>query len=166
MSDATTRLALPLLQPGQAQKELFHNEALTLIDLAIQPVVEDVLLDTPPAAPAPGQCWIVGTSPSGAWAGAPQALAGWTEGGWRFVPARSGAIVWNAKDATLYQYLDGNWQRAAARVSGVIVNGKQVVGTQGVAISQPTGGSVIDSQSRTAINAILGALQQHGLIAG
>ena len=32
MTDATPRFALPLLAAGQAQKELFHNEALTLPD--------------------------------------------------------------------------------------------------------------------------------------
>lgn len=37
MNDQTTvRLSLPLLQVGQAQKELSHNEALTLLDFAVQ----------------------------------------------------------------------------------------------------------------------------------
>ena len=36
MSDATARLALPFIAPGQAQKELFHNEALTRIDALLQ----------------------------------------------------------------------------------------------------------------------------------
>lgn len=35
----TPRLALPLLQPGQAQKEMYHNEALARLDLAVQPAV-------------------------------------------------------------------------------------------------------------------------------
>lgn len=64
MSDETSvRLGLPLLQTGQAQKEMTHNEALTLLDFAVQPVVEAVGVDTPPAAPAPGACWVVGPTP-------------------------------------------------------------------------------------------------------
>ncbi|HLZ79899.1 MAG TPA: hypothetical protein VKQ09_11235 [Sphingomonas sp.] len=39
MSDATTRFALPLIAPGQAQKELFHNEALARVDALLQPSV-------------------------------------------------------------------------------------------------------------------------------
>ena len=35
MSDTTARLRLPTLRAGQAQKELTHNEALTLLDLAV-----------------------------------------------------------------------------------------------------------------------------------
>lgn len=34
--ETTARLGLPLLAPGQAQKELFHNEALALVDAATQ----------------------------------------------------------------------------------------------------------------------------------
>ncbi|MFX4817188.1 DUF2793 domain-containing protein, partial [Acinetobacter baumannii] len=60
MAETTSRLALPLLAAGQAQKEMFHNEALALIDLALAAAVESVGLNTPPATPEDGQCWIVG----------------------------------------------------------------------------------------------------------
>ena len=57
MSDETTaRLGLPFLQAGQGQKELTHNEALAMLDIAVQPVVLEVGLATPPATPLPGQC--------------------------------------------------------------------------------------------------------------
>ncbi len=85
MSDATARFALPFIAAGQAQKEVFHNEALTRVDVLLQPVVEAVGLDAPPASPATGQCWVVGAAPTGAWAGQAQSIAAWTEGGWRFV---------------------------------------------------------------------------------
>lgn len=55
MTDTTPRLALPMLQPGQAQKEMFHNEALALLDLATQAVVEAVGVDAPPGDPVPGR---------------------------------------------------------------------------------------------------------------
>ncbi|MEG8028176.1 DUF2793 domain-containing protein [Sphingomonas aerolata] len=70
MTDETSaRTGLPLLQPGQAQKEMGHNEALALIDLLLQPTVVTVGLNVPPAAPAPGACWIVGAAPTGDWGG-------------------------------------------------------------------------------------------------
>jgi hypothetical protein len=45
------------------------------------------------------------------------------------------------------------------------VDGVKVVGSQQAAVSDPTGGSTIDAQARTAINGILAALRGHGLIA-
>lgn len=45
------------------------------------------------------------------------------------------------------------------------VDGVKVVGAQEGAITDPTGGSTIDSQARTAIGSILSALRAHGLIA-
>jgi hypothetical protein len=44
------------------------------------------------------------------------------------------------------------------------VNGTQVVGPQGAAVTDPTGGLVIDAEARTAIIAINDRLQAHGLI--
>ena len=40
MTERSARFALPLLQPGQAQKEVFHNEALTAVALLIEAAVE------------------------------------------------------------------------------------------------------------------------------
>lgn len=45
------------------------------------------------------------------------------------------------------------------------VNGMRVVTDQQGAITDPTGGSTIDTQARTAIAAILTALRAHGLVA-
>ena len=77
---ATSRLALPLLAAGQAQKEMSHNEALTLLDLAVHGSVIAAGTQVPPASVLPGQCWIVGDAPEGDWAGYGNAVAGWTEG--------------------------------------------------------------------------------------
>jgi hypothetical protein len=52
MSDDSS--ALPLVQPGQAQKEMVHNEAIARIDLIVQAVAL-ASLDTPPTAPESGQ---------------------------------------------------------------------------------------------------------------
>ena len=167
MSDETTaRLALPFLQSGQAQKELTHNEALALLDIAVQPIVEAVGTTTPPAAPLPGQCWILGAVPTGAWAGNGYALAGWTGGGWRFVQAMDGMCAWNRNDMTTTRFVAGQWEIGTERVRRVSIGGVQVVTARQPAIAAPSGGSVIDASARAAINNIIAALQQHGLISG
>ncbi|WP_420140894.1 DUF2793 domain-containing protein [Sphingomonas sp.] len=97
MTETTPRLMLPLLAAGQAQKEVTHNEALTLLDMLVQPVVEASGIDVPPVAPQPGQIWIVGGAASGAWAGHADHLAGWSGGGWRFVtpqPGMTACAMW------------------------------------------------------------------------
>jgi hypothetical protein len=48
---------------------------------------------------------------------------------------------------------------------GVYINGEQVLAGRQSAISAPTGGGTVDSEARTAINAIRTALQNHGLTA-
>jgi hypothetical protein len=165
MSDATPRLALPFLSPGQAQKELFHNEALSRIDALLQPAVEAVAVNDPPSAPVPGQCWIVGAAPTGAWAGQPGALASWTEGGWRFVTGRAGMILWSNSDS-LFVWFDGvAWRTGDVVARRVVVGGHQVVSVQQSPIANPAGGTVSDAESRSAIVAILTALRNHGLVA-
>ncbi len=42
MNERTSRLSLPLLHASQAQKEMTHNEALTLIDLLLHGCVAGV----------------------------------------------------------------------------------------------------------------------------
>lgn len=165
MTDATARLALPFIASGQAQKELFHNEALVRIDALLQPAVESLMIDNPPSAPTPGQCWIVGESPSGAWAGQASALAVWTDGGWRFVAPRSGMTVWSLSDDVVASFDGAAWAIGEIRGRRILVDGVAVVGTQQSAIADPVGGSAPDSEARAAIFAVLTALRTHGLIA-
>ena len=90
MTERSVRFALPLLQPGQAQKEVFHNEAVVAVDLLLHAAVEGPPAADPPPAPEAGQCWIVGEDATGAWAGHDDRIAAWTSAGWRFVTPRSG----------------------------------------------------------------------------
>lgn len=163
MTDMTTaRLSLPLLQPGQAQKEMSHNEALTLIDLGVQAAAQG-MADTPPADPAPGACWIVGTAPTGAWAGHAGAVAGWTAGGWRFVAAREGMRLWIDTERGFALHRSGEWRFGEAH-GKVFVEGIQTVGKRLSAIMEPNGGEVVDGPARAAIVAVLEAMRDHGLI--
>lgn len=164
MGLTSDRLRLPLLAVAQAQKEMTHNEALALADLVIQPVVEAIGVTSPPAAPLPGQCWIVGAGATGAWAGHGHALAGWTAGGWRFVEAFDGFAVWSRADECNAHFAEGDWVVGALRGRRVLVNGEQVVGARQPAIPVPSGGGTIDAEARATLATVLAALQFHGLI--
>ena len=164
MTDSTARFALPLLQAGQAQKELYHNDALALIDLAVAAGVVSIGLNTPPSAPATGACWIIGASPSGAWAGAANALAGWTGGGWRFVVPPVGMTVWSEADQVFARFTATGWAVGELVCAKVVIGGHQVLGARRGAIDSPSGGSTVDVAARTAIDAVLAVLRGHGLV--
>lgn len=159
----TDRLKLPLLTAAQAQKELTHNEALALADLAIQAVVQSVAPATVPTTPGLGQCWIVGNAPVGAWAGQAGKLAGWTSGGWRFLAPFEGMQVWNIVDNVVVRREGANWLSGVMTASGLKIGGIQVVGPQRPRVISPTGGTTVDTQARSAIAALLAGLEAHGL---
>jgi hypothetical protein len=165
MADSTDRLQFPFIIQGQAQKELTHNEALTRADIAIQSVVVAVGVTIVPVAPLLGQCWIVGAGATGVWAGQEGALAGWTSGGWRFVTPFEGMAVWSLADQKWVQRTSTAWAVGAANAASYAINGTTVVKSQRAPIANPVGGTVIDSESRIALEAILTALRGHGLIA-
>lgn len=164
MTERSARFALPLLQPGQAQKEAFHNDALTAIDLLLEAAVEGAPTATPPATPQIGQCWIVGEAAADAWAGQVTRLAAWTAGGWRFLQPQPGTRAWN-KAAGLWLYWNGSaWSDGSLPAAGIVIEGQQVVGPRQSIISSPSGGTTIDAEARAALASVIVALQTHGLI--
>ena len=164
MTDLSARFALPLLQPGQAQKEIFHNEALDRIDVALHPAVMTGALNAAPSAPVPGQAWIVGDSPVGAWTGHAGQIAAWTSGGWRFVAPLPGMLLWIV-DLARWAWHDGiTWQFGGLPTAGISVGGKPVVGARRAAIADPAGGASPDPVARSTLVSILATLRAHGLI--
>ena len=161
----TSRWALPLLEAGQAQKEITHNEALARLDLLAQASVVAVALSTPPASVAVGQCWVVGAAPSGAWSGRTGALAGWTAGGWRFVAPCEGMSVWSVADGCTATFVGGQWRLGLVAGAGVEIGGVRVLGSRQPAIAAPAGGTTVDAQARAVLEQVLAALKAHGLIA-
>lgn len=162
--EITPRWALPMLFAGQAQKEMFHNEALVLIDALLHGRVESADVASPPGTPAAGQCWIVAAGASGAWTGQVGAIACWSGGGWRFLPSRAGLRV-DVADRGHALFHDGTqWRDAALRTDGLYLNDERIVTTRRAAIADVAGGTVIDTQARSTIGDILSALRQHGLI--
>ncbi|GAA4809305.1 hypothetical protein GCM10023232_00370 [Sphingosinicella ginsenosidimutans] len=164
MSDASPRFSLPFLLPGQAQKEMFHNEALLTLDSIVHPVVEDGPSAAPPSAPAEGETWIVAGGATGAWAGQEDAIATWSAGGWRFTAPLPGLLAWN-RAAGLWLHWDGaNWSDGRLPAAALVIDGDQVVGPRQPAIASPSGGTTIDAEARSAIDALIATLMSHGLI--
>lgn len=161
MTEQSARFALPHIMAGQAQKEVWHNEALTLIDAALHPVAETIGVNTPPGAPALGECHIVGSAPTGVWSGKAAKLAAWTAGGWRFIAPVKGMRVWHAADDVYARWDGAAWQQGVVAANAVHVGGVQVVGARQGAIASLVG----TNDMRDAINAMLAALRAHGLIA-
>lgn len=165
MTGTSDRFGLPLLQAGQAQKELTHNEALALIDMLLHPRVESAMLTAPPSGAAVGQCWIVASTATAEWSGYDGHLVCLTSGGWRLVAPRAGMRVSTADDGLTRTHDGSAWTLDAVRPDGFYAGGIRVVGARASAIVDPAGGSVVDAEARTVVGQILSAMRGHGLIA-
>ena len=163
MSETSPRFDLPFIVPGQAQKELFHNEALLRVDAALHSAAETAPLAAPPANPLPGQSWIVAPTASDEWSGNDNRLANWTESGWRFVDPVEGMVVWNKADRLPLRWSGGAWSGGEVDCSAVRIGGVQVVGSRQPAVPSPSGGTVIDAEARAALAAVIATLMSHGL---
>ena len=128
---------------GQAQKEGFVNEIAARLDALVFIAVE-AESNTPPANAIEGQSWLVGIAPGGAWAGYAGKIASFQSGNWIFTQPILGMRIYNKSLGQEVLFRNG-WN-AAARPP------------------VPSGGTTIDSESRAAIAAIIGALVAAGIV--
>lgn len=112
-------LGVPFLAAQQQQPEVLHNAALLLLQSTLYGVID--VTGTPPASPADGDTYIVGTSPTGAWLARENCIACYY-GGWRFLPDRSddgsiltpsaqheGMRVFNKAAGTTFRWSGSAW---------------------------------------------------------
>ena len=142
-TSASPRHGLPLLFAGQSQKEVFVNEAHALTDALLHAAIEGEA-DAPPPAPEPGETWLVGDAPTGAWDGHAGELASYQAGTWIFATLRDGMRAFDKAAGQDIRYRDG-WQRA-------------------VAAAVPTGGTTVDAEARAAIGGLIAALIAGGIL--
>ena len=111
MSESSPVLALPLIQPAQAQKHVTHNEALRILDAVTQLTVLSHDRSTPPDSPAVGERHIVGPAATGAWAGQDASVALFDGNGWQFFAPGAG---WRADlaDGRQLRHDGSGWQVA------------------------------------------------------
>jgi hypothetical protein len=113
----SANLGLPFLEAGQAQKHVTHNEALRILDAVTQLAVIDVR-NAPPDTPEEGARHIVGSGPSGAFAGHANHVAAFQDGAWMFLPPRTGWRAWNADEEALLVWTGSEWTGFSAGGGG------------------------------------------------
>ncbi|MCK0151955.1 DUF2793 domain-containing protein [Marivita sp. S6314] len=112
MSQHSSLLSLPYIQPAQAQKHVTHNEALQMLDALVQLSVESRALTAPPSTPADGARYIVAAGATGDWAGQEFAIALNAGGGWLFLTPNVGWRAWVADEGTEVIWQGALWQVA------------------------------------------------------
>jgi hypothetical protein len=160
----TPRLGLPFLSAGQAQKEIYHNEALQSLDTLVAGAVEEPPRADPPTSPAVGACYIVAGGAVGEWTGGDGRVAAFTSAGWRLIPPLEGMTVYVRSSSVWATYRAGAWELGQVRGSSLVLAGQQVVGSRAAAIASASGGTTVDSEARAVVDQILAAMRQHGLI--
>lgn len=90
----SARHKLPLIFPGQVQKEFFVNEAHALVDALLHPVVLGTI-SSPPAEAENGDCWIVGGEATGEQSGSSGMLACRQAGTWLLAAPCDGLRVFD-----------------------------------------------------------------------
>jgi hypothetical protein len=139
----TPSYALPLLFSGQAAKEFYVNEAHSLTDALLHPACEREAADPPPA-PGEGEAWLVAAAATGAWAGHDAKLASYQAGNWLFVSPKDGMRLFDKSSGQLLLF-SGGWKRATAP-------------------AEPSGGTTIDTEARTALTELIAALAEAGIL--
>lgn len=161
----STRLGLPFLSAGQAQKELTHNEALLLLDSAVQACCAAGPTNVPPQSPEAGLAYICGDTPTGEWEGRPLSVACHTENGWRFIDPFDGLELFDRASERHWCFSSGTWSIGLVKASEIHVNGIKVLGDQRPSISDADGGTTVDAVARNTLAQVLSALRAHGIIA-
>ncbi|MFN7177797.1 MAG: DUF2793 domain-containing protein, partial [Thermaurantiacus sp.] len=115
LPDASPVLGLPYIQPAQAQKHVTHNEALRLLDVAVQLAVADRDRIAPPPDPAMGDRHIVPAGATLDWAGQAGRVALWEGAGWAFLDPRPGWRAWVAAEGAVAVFDGAAWQGPEAQ---------------------------------------------------
>jgi Protein of unknown function (DUF2793) len=93
MSDSS-KLQLPYLDAGQAQKHVTVNDALARLDVLVQLKAVSRVETVPPVSPIEGSCYLLPAAPTGAWAGQAGKLALRLSGAWVFLTPQEGFHLW------------------------------------------------------------------------
>jgi hypothetical protein len=93
--------------------------------------------------PGEGETWLVGDSATGEWVGQDGKLASRQAGNWLFAAPGDGMRLFDRSTGQILLYR-GGWQRPPAP-------------------NAPTGGTVVDSEARSAIADLVAALAEAGI---
>ena len=108
----TPNLGLSLVPGNSLQPSIPTNESLQIIDALLQLAVQDKDLNAPPVTVSGdvGKRWIVGPTPTGAWAGQANKIALCTAAGlWLFITPKIGFKGWVIDESLDYRFVAGAW---------------------------------------------------------
>lgn len=140
-NSASPRFDLPLLYSGQAQKEVWVNEAMARTDALLHCAVEGQA-NEPPSEPSEGECWIVSPEATGLWIGKEGSIACRQGGNWLFAKPCDGMRILDRSTGQEKRFL-GFWKFPTAPL-------------------EPTGGSVVDAEARATLGEVIAALRVSG----
>lgn len=108
----TDILGITELGGTQEERSVTVNEAFALLEtVGLGVTAKDVMLNTPPGSPVAGDTYVIGTSPTGAWASEALNVARFYNGSWRFLPVRPGMIGYAENEDLYYRYRTGyGWE--------------------------------------------------------
>lgn len=115
----TVNNGIPFVPENTIDPAAGLNESLLTVDALLQLAVVSVGDNTPPVSPANGARYVVGTAPTGAWAGRANQVAQWLDGAWRFYAAR---YALNLADGLMYVRQGATWGVAAAEWTAATVS--------------------------------------------
>jgi len=118
----TNRLKLPLLYSGQAQKEITHNEALNLLDVLVNPVAQEININSPPTDLKTGKLYVIGLEPTGEFKDHKNKIAQRLENSWRFIKPHKWLEVTYSKDGIKYRFTGSNWEQIGSILLPVRTN--------------------------------------------
>ena len=105
-------LIMPFIDAAQSQKHVTHNEALRVLDAAVQLSVIDRDLTAPPGSPSDGDRYIPASGATGDWSGKDLNIAAFQDGAWAFLVPREGWLVWVADEDKLLVWDGSSWIEA------------------------------------------------------
>jgi hypothetical protein len=146
----TNHLGVTLLEQAQAQKEVTVNEALSRIDAILNTGAVTQSVSTPPGSPVAGAVYIIGSSPTGAWAGKAKQIT-YFDQIWRFIVPNEGMSLWVNDEDLLYSYDGTNWVVPSGSGTGTVTS-VSVTTANGIS------GSVATATTTPAITLTLGAI--------
>lgn len=140
----TPNFDLPMLIPGQAQKEFFVNQAFAMIDsMSKRAVVASA--QTPPENPIEGSSYRVIEPATGEWEGKEETIACYIAGAWQFLVPYDGMVVFD-QTAGCIVHFNASWRSAVAPASA-------------------SGGTHIDHEARLVLDELISALKNLGIFA-
>jgi hypothetical protein len=109
MADNSPILKFPFVRSGQTQKEVTVNEALTLLEAAVQLVVVSTANQSP-ASPTVGDRYVVGSAPTGDWSSYTSGdVMVRIEGGWRRFTPLAGWQAYFVTTGRMMRFVASAW---------------------------------------------------------